>query len=158
MGHFGHCANGACPLTSTWWRGALYGGVLAAALYYASGQNHTAAMNRSGKNVALITESQFDAEVLRSSTPVVVEFYASWCGPCRALAPLLDELAGPLSGKVKFVKINADASPGLGRQFHIEALPTLLAFRQGKLVDQIVGMPETLVLKSWLEAKASPPN
>ena len=113
-------------------------------------------MNKSTANVKLITEGQFDAEVAQSPLPVVVDFYATWCGPCKLLAPELDELAGPLASKIKFVKINVDEAPALSQRFAIQAIPTLLFFKNGKVVDQIVGLPPVDDLKAHLDALTGP--
>jgi thioredoxin 1 len=155
IGYFGRCSSGTCPLTSTWWRGALYGALLAIVFYYGSGQSSSAAMNQSTQNVKLITENQFESEVAQSLSPVVVDFYASWCGPCKALSPLLDDLAGPFTNRLKFVKINADTAPALCQRFDIQGLPTLLFFKDGKVVDKQVELPEMGFLKERLEFLAS---
>jgi len=104
LGYFGKCSSGACPLTANPWRGAIYGALLGGLFYYVSGGSSPASMNKSTANIKLIKEGEFDAEVVQSSLPVVVDFYATWCGPCKLLAPMLDELAGPLANQVKFVK------------------------------------------------------
>jgi thioredoxin 1 len=154
LGHFGQCSSGTCPLTSTWWRGALYGAAVGGLFYFASGRSGPSAANQSTPNVKGISEAQFEAEVTQAALPVVVDFYAVWCGPCKRLAPLLDELAGPLTNRVKFAKVNIDEAPALARQFRVEAVPTLLLFRNGKVVDTIVGLPTRDVLKARLESLA----
>jgi len=154
LGYFGKCTSGSCPLTATWRRGAIYGAVLGGLFYFISGGSTPAAMNQSTANVTLIQENQFDAEVVQSSLPVVVDFYATWCGPCKMLSPMLDKLAGPLTGRIKFVKINVDEAPNLSRRFDIEAIPTLIFFRNGQVVDRIVGLPAEDELKSRLESFA----
>jgi thioredoxin 1 len=155
LGYFGQCTSGTCPLTSTWWRGALYGGVLGLIFHFVSGGGNTAAMSQSTQNVKRISESQFEAEVTQSPLPVVVDFYADWCGPCRRLAPMLDELAGPLTNRVKFVKVNVDESPNLARRFEIQGIPALVFFRNGSVVDRVVGLPPADLLKQRLEALAA---
>ena len=80
-------------------------------------------MNESTQNVKLISESQFEAEVTRASSPVVVDFYAPWCGPCKRLSPMLDELAGQVTNKVKFVKINVDDAKALSQRLGIQSVP-----------------------------------
>jgi thioredoxin 1 len=156
LGCYGKCSSGACPPTSTWWRGAIYGAVLGGLFYFISGESTPAAMNKSTANVQLIKEGEFDADVVQSPLPVVVDFYATWCGPCKLLAPTLDELAGPLTGKIKFVKINVDEAPALSQRFDIQAIPTLLFFKNGKVVDQIVGLPKVDDLKARLDALTRP--
>jgi thioredoxin 1 len=89
--------------------------------------------------VLTATDANFDTEVLKSSTPVLVDFWAEWCGPCRALGPTIDELATQYAGKVKVVKMNVDENPGTPGKYRIRGIPTLLMFKGGQLVDQLVG-------------------
>jgi thioredoxin 1 len=154
LGYFGQCSSGTCPLTSTWRRGALYGALVGSVLYFASGTSGSGRVNESTQNVKRIGEGQFEAEVLQSKMPVVVDFYAVWCGPCKRLSPVLDELAGPLTNRVKFVKVNIDDSLALARQYEIQGVPTLLFFDQGKVVDSVLGLPKADALKARLESLA----
>jgi thioredoxin 1 len=155
LGHFGKCAGGTCPLTSTWWRGALYGAVLGGAFYFVSGRGNSAAMNESSPNVTRVNADQFEAEVIQSKSPVVVDFYATWCGPCKRLAPIMEELAAQFSGKIKFVKINIDQAPAIAQTFRVEGLPTILFFDNGAAVDTLVGLPAAGALKSRIESLAN---
>jgi len=154
LGYFGKCSSGTCPLTANWWRGAIYGAVLGCLFYFVAGGKNPAAMDQSTANVKLVGENQFDAEVLQSPLPVVVDFYATWCGPCKILSPQLDKLAGSFTNQIKFVKINVDEAPALSQRFNIEAIPTLLFFRNGKVVDNAVGLLPAGVLKARLESLA----
>jgi thioredoxin 1 len=86
-----------------------------------------------------ITDSNFDNEVLKSSQPVLIDFWATWCGPCRAIAPVVEQLAGEYSGRVKVGKVDIDANPKTPTQYDVRSIPTLLVFKQGKVVGQIVG-------------------
>lgn len=90
-------------------------------------------------NVLTATDQGFESEVLKSNVPALVDFWAEWCGPCKALAPTIDELASEYSGKVKVFKLNVDENPQTPGQFHIRGIPTLLLFKGGQLVDQLVG-------------------
>ena len=129
--------------------------VVAAALVFTSGCEKPSAMNESNANVRHITQGEFEAEVTRSAKPVVVDFYATWCGPCRELSPLLDKLAAPLADKIKFVKVNVDESPGLAQNYTVSALPTLLLFKDGKVADRIIGLSSEADLKTKLENLAA---
>ncbi|PIQ84607.1 MAG: thioredoxin [Candidatus Omnitrophica bacterium CG11_big_fil_rev_8_21_14_0_20_63_9] len=86
------------------------------------------------------TESNFEQEVLNASTPVLVDLWAAWCGPCRVIAPMVEELAGTYQGKVKIGKVNVDDHPQIAAQYRIMNIPTLLLFKGGQEVDRIVGV------------------
>ena len=86
------------------------------------------------------TESNFDQEVVKASTPVLVDMWAAWCGPCRMVAPVVEELAGTYKGKMKVGKLNVDDHPSVAAQFRIMNIPTLLFFKGGQEVDRIVGV------------------
>jgi thioredoxin 1 len=154
LGYFGKCSAGTCPLTANWWRGALYGAVLGFLFHSVSGRNGSNSAE-STQNVRLIQEQQFGAEVIQAARPVVVDFFGTWCGPCKRLSPMLDNLAGPLTNRVKFVKVDVDQSAKLARQFGIDGVPTLLFFKDGKVVDKTVGLPARDALQSKLESLAS---
>ncbi len=103
-------------------------------------------------SVGHVNAGSWQSEVAASATPVLVDFWAEWCGPCRAIAPILDELSGELAGKLKIVKVNVDESPDLAQQFGVRSIPTLLLFKGGTVATQLVGsMP-----KSALKAKVEP--
>ncbi|MBI3554635.1 MAG: thioredoxin [Deltaproteobacteria bacterium] len=102
-------------------------------------------------NVSAVTDSNFEADVLKSSVPVLVDFWAEWCGPCRALAPTIDELAVQFAGKVKVVKMNVDENPGTPGKFRIRGIPTLLMFKNGQLVDQLVGAHPKATISGLIE-------
>ncbi len=99
-----------------------------------------------------ITDANFDAEVLKSSTPVLVDFWASWCGPCKMIAPTIEEIAGEFAGTLKVGKMDVDANPMVPTKFHIQSIPTLLIFKNGAVVEQIVGAAQ----KKNLIAKIQP--
>ncbi len=95
-----------------------------------------------------VEDSSFDSEVLQSDKPVLVDFWAPWCGPCKAIGPVVEELANDFGDKIKFTKCNVDDNPVTPGKYGIKAIPTLIFFKEGSVVDQITGM----VAKSRLEA------
>jgi thioredoxin 1 len=100
-----------------------------------------------------VSDSDFEADVLKSSVPVLVDFWASWCGPCKAIAPAIDALADQFDGQVKIAKINVDENPATPSNYGVRGIPTLILFKDGKVVDQVVGaVPqgqlETLIKKA----------
>ena len=102
-----------------------------------------------------LTAQNFETEVLKSSTPVLVDFWAEWCGPCKMVAPILDELASEYQGKVKIGKVNIDEFQGLATEYGIRAIPTLLIFKEGQVADQIVGLRSKRDFKNKLDRVAS---
>ena len=103
-----------------------------------------------------INATNFEAEVLQSSEPVLVDFWAEWCGPCKMLAPVLDEIAVEQAGRVKVAKVNVDANPELAARFGIQSIPTLLYFAGGELCDQTIGAVGKRLIVSKLEKLAVP--
>jgi len=108
----------------------------------------------SAPNILTLSDSNFDQEVLKSATPVVVDFWAEWCGPCKMIAPMLEELAGEYAGKVKIGKVNTDHSQQLAVQYRINSIPTLLFFKAGQVVDQVIGLKSKKELKVKFDAVA----
>ena len=108
----------------------------------------------SAPNILTLSDSNFEQEVLKSATPVVVDFWAEWCGPCKMIAPMLEELAGEYAGKVKIGKVNTDHSQQLAVQYRINSIPTLLFFKGGQVVDQVIGLKSKKDLKVKFDAVA----
>lgn len=102
-----------------------------------------------------VDETTFPSEVLLSKEPVAVDFYADWCGPCKALAPVLEKLSDGYAGRVKVAKVNVDHSPGLAARFQIRGVPTMMFFRDGKVVDQVVGLLPPAQLTQKFDALAA---
>lgn len=98
-----------------------------------------------------LTEATFDKEVSQSPIPVLVDFWAPWCGPCRLLSPMIAELAGEYAGRAKICKLNTDEHPEVASRFSISAIPALLFFKNGKLADQMTGVRPKPEIKSVLE-------
>jgi len=101
-------------------------------------------------NVIIVNQQTFQSEVLASKIPVIVDFYATWCPPCRALSPILDRLAVEFDGRVKFVKVNSDEQPGLAAQYKVAALPTLVLVEGGKTIHHSAGLPGEDELRVYL--------
>lgn len=98
------------------------------------------------------TDATFEADVLKSATPVVVDFWAEWCGPCRMIAPALDEISQEMDGKVKVVKLNVDENPGVAAKYGIRSIPTLMVFKNGQLASQKVGAAPKGDLSKWISS------
>ena len=102
--------------------------------------------------VLTLTEENFESEISASTVPVIVDFWAEWCGPCRMLGPILDDLAKEQTGKVKIGKVNVDESPNLAAQFSVRSIPMLVFFKDGKAVETVVGVQSKDALAKRLAA------
>jgi thioredoxin 1 len=102
--------------------------------------------------VEKISDAEFDKEVLKSDKPVVVDFWAEWCGPCRMIAPALEEISGTLAGKVKIVKLNVDENPATAAKYGVMSIPTLMLFKHGELASRQVGAAPKQKLEQWITA------
>ncbi len=100
---------------------------------------------------AAVTDTTFKQEVLESDLPVLVDFWAPWCGPCRMVAPVVDEIAEQYGGQVKVVKVNTDENPSIASQYGIRSIPTLMIFKGGQRVDMVVGAVPKTTLATTLE-------
>jgi thioredoxin 1 len=100
--------------------------------------------------VSKVSDADFDAQVLKSAEPVVVDFWAEWCGPCRMIAPALEEIAGTMGGKVKIVKLNVDENPATAAKYGIMSIPTLMLFKNGELASRQVGAAPKQKLEQWI--------
>jgi thioredoxin 1 len=105
-------------------------------------------------SVGKVSDASFETEVLKASEPVVVDFWAEWCGPCRMIAPALEEIAGSMNGKVKVVKLNVDENPATATKYGIMSIPTLMIFKNGELASRQVGAAPKQKLEQWITAAA----
>jgi thioredoxin 1 len=102
--------------------------------------------------VGKVTDASFEADVLKATGPVVVDFWAEWCGPCRMIGPVLEELSTSLGEKVKIVKLNVDENPGIASKYGIMSIPTLMIFKNGEMASRQVGAAPKQKLEQWVTA------
>jgi thioredoxin len=124
--------------------GASYHLICTRAAWYPEGpeadqKQKTGAANMASDSLTTVTDSNFESEVLKSQQPVLIDFWATWCAPCRAIAPVVEQLAKDYAGKLKVAKVDIDQNPKVPTQYDVRSIPTLLVFKHGKVVGQIVG-------------------
>jgi thioredoxin 1 len=100
--------------------------------------------------VGKVSDADFDSEVLKAASPVVVDFWAEWCGPCRMIGPALEEIAGSLGSKVKIVKLNVDENPHTAQKYGIMSIPTLMIFKNGEMAARQIGAAPKQKLEQWI--------
>jgi thioredoxin 1 len=100
--------------------------------------------------VSKVSDATFEAEVLKAPEPVVVDFWAEWCGPCRMIAPALEEISGSMQGKVKIVKLNVDENPATAAKYGIMSIPTLMIFKNGEMASRQIGAQPKQKLEQWI--------
>lgn len=103
------------------------------------------------ENIINVTDGNFEAMILKSETPALVDFWASWCAPCRAIAPLVEEMAAQYAGRVRVAKMNVDENPSTPGKYGVRGIPTLILFKDGKVVDQLVGAVPKNQIKDFIE-------
>ena len=142
VGYMGRSCGAACPLTCNPLRSALLLGIIGALIgmsFIRSGP-HVATGADMKEVQAVVTTMEFDKHVLGADKPVLVDFYAKWCGYCKQLAPTIDQLSGQYSGRADFFKVDVDKSPELARRYSVTSLPTVLVFRGGEVTKVITGL------------------
>ena len=130
-GYFGRCRAGACSLTGNPFTGAMFGGIIGAIIVMSLGGRSASGADMS-HIPTVATAEEFDAKVLKAPTPVLVDFFATWCGPCRELEPTISALEAEYRGRVAFFRVDVDKSRDLAGTWGIKAMPTIIVFRGGK--------------------------
>jgi thioredoxin 1 len=102
-------------------------------------------------NLKIFSDSDFETDVLKSEKPVLIDFYADWCGPCKMIAPVVEQIAGEYGARLTVGKLNVDDSPDIAMRYQVMGIPTLGLFKAGKLVDKLVGFPGPGGVKAWIE-------
>ena len=156
MGYFGKCATGACPLTANPWRGGFIGAMIGGLFAFSAGSSRSstpASVSQEGVASAstpggsqqaaprhITSAEEFESVVLKADKPVLVDFYADWCGPCRMLAPTIEKLAKQYDGRAVVCKVNVDHLGQVAGRYEIQGIPAVLIFNKGKEVQRLVGL------------------
>jgi len=150
MGYFGKCSSGACPLTANPWRGAAWGTFLALIVVWPMLAGALRKPVPPSPNVLHAADSaEFESTV--SEGVCLVDFYADWCGPCRSLAPVINELADEYKGRAKVLKINIDHHSELARKYGVSSIPTVVIMKDGKELERVAGARPAAVYKKALD-------
>lgn len=140
MGYFGKCATGACPLTANPLRGGMVGSMLGALLAFSVGSSRESVGSVPTGDLHVGSAEDFNTRVLAAQQPVLVDFYADWCGPCRMLAPTIETLAKQYADRAVVVKVNVDSLPQVASRYGIQSIPAVLFFQNGEEVERFVGV------------------
>jgi len=147
LGWLGKCRTGACPLTSNPFSGALFGVIIGVLLAMAIGASCS---RSSGDKDGISSAADFETRVLKAGKPVLVDFYADWCGPCRTLSPVLEDLGRQYQGKADVVKVNVDNASEIAGRYNIQAIPTVILFVNGNVAGRWPGVMDASVYRQAL--------
>ncbi len=157
IGYYGKCNTGQCPLTSTPWGGAIWGGLLASIIALTL-FNQPPKVQDAPTIIQVTAPTEFATLLTESTQPVLVDFYADWCGPCRSLAPLINKLSEDFSGQAKIVKINIDNAAELAQKYQISSIPCVIIFNNGVETDRFVGPRSYQDYSAALKKGMKPPT
>jgi len=163
MGHFGKCSSGGCPLTATPLRGAIYGAIMGAIFLFSFGStarttdHYKEEQPAPGEGLVYIgTQGVFDQTIIQSPLPCLVDFYSDSCPPCRRLGPIIHELAEEYAGRAVVCKVNVASAQELAATYHVESIPTVLFFKDGNVVERLIGLKSKAAYEDVLDALLQP--